>query len=151
MSVVPASVMTLEDRLLATSLARPRLYAVLLGSFAVIALVVTGVGLFAALSYSVAQRTHELGVRSALGARRIDLVSVVLRDGFRVVAAGIVLGLCASAWSARWIEALLYGVESRDPFTYVTVPLIILAAAMLACLVPALRAARLDPLRALRG
>jgi putative ABC transport system permease protein len=150
-ALVPASLMTLEDRLLATSLARPRLYAVLLGGFAVIALVVTAVGLFGVLSYSVAQRTHELGIRSALGARRIDLVSLVLRDGFRVVGAGLTIGLFGSGWSARFIDALLYGIETSDPMTYFTVPLVILAVAVLACLAPALRAATLDPLRALRS
>lgn len=150
-SLVPASVMTLEDRLLATSLARPRLYAVLLGSFALIALVVTGVGLFGVLSYSVAQRTHELGVRSALGARRTDLVSLVLGDGLRIVAGGLAVGLIASAWSMRSIETLLYGVRAGDAVTYVAVPLVIVTVAILACLAPAVRAAKLDPLRALRS
>jgi predicted permease len=150
-ALVPATITTLEDRLLSTSLARPRLYAVLLGSFAVIALMVTAVGLFGVLSYSVAQRTHELGVRSALGARRIDLVALVLRDGVRVIAAGIALGLLASVWSTRSLDALLYGVQTRDPATYATVALAILAVAMLACLAPAIRTTRLDPLRALRS
>ena len=149
-TLIATPVMTLEDRLLMTSLARPRLYAVLLGAFAVIAVVITAVGLFGVLSYVVAQRTRELGVRAALGARRIDLVGLVVRQGLGVAIAGIAAGLIAAAWLARFVSALLYGVTQRDPATYLTVPVVLLAVALIACFAPAWRAARLDPLRALR-
>jgi predicted permease len=150
-TVVPGTVMTLEDRLLATSLARPRLYAVLLGAFALVAVLVTGVGLFGVLSFTVAQRTRELGVRAALGARRIDLVALVLRQGLGVALAGVIAGLIGAAWLARFVSALLYGVTASDAVTYVTVPIVLLVVAAIACIAPALRAARLDPLRALRS
>ena len=149
-TLIATPVMTLEDRLLMTSLARPRLYAVLLGAFAVIAVVITAVGLFGVLSYVVAQRTRELGVRAALGARRIDLVGLVVRQGLGVAIAGIAAGLIAATWLARFVSALLYGVTQHDPATYLAVPLVLLAVALIACLAPAWRAARLDPLRALR-
>ncbi len=149
--LVAEAVMTLEDRLLASSLARPRLYAVVLGGFAGVALLIAAVGLFGVLSYSVAQRSRELAVRSALGARQIDIVTLVLRQGAAIAGAGIVAGLFASAAVARWIAALLYGVTARDPLTYGLVPLVLLLVAAVACIVPARRAATLDPLRVLRG
>jgi putative ABC transport system permease protein len=149
--VVSGPVMTLEDRLLSTSLARPRLYALLLGSFAVVALLVTGVGLFGVLSYTVAQRTRELGIRAALGARRGDLVAVVVGQGMRIALVGLVAGLVVAAWSSRFIATLLYGVTVDDRLTYAAVPAVLLAVALVACLAPARRAARLDPLRAIRS
>ena len=149
--LVATPVMTIEDRLLATSLARPRLYAVLLGAFAVVALVVTGVGLFGVLSLTVAQRTRELGVRAALGATRRDLVVLVVRQGLMVTLAGILVGVTAAAWAGRSLSTLLYGITTFDPVTYVTVPAILVVVAVIACIAPALRAARLDPLRALRS
>jgi ABC-type antimicrobial peptide transport system permease subunit len=149
--LAPATVMTLEDRLLSTSLARPRLYAVLLGSFATVALVLTGVGLFAMLAYMVEQRTRELGVRLALGASPRGLVGLVVREGIVAAGAGLLAGLIASAWLTRFFEMLLYGVTAGDRTTYVTVPIILLLVVCAATAVPARRAALLDPLRALRG
>ena len=149
--LIATPVMTLEDRLLATSLARPRLYAVLLVSFAVIAVLVTGVGLFGVLSYTVAQRTRELGVRAALGARRLDLVLLVLRQGLGVTLGGIAAGLVASVWLTRSLSTLLYGVTLWDGVTYTLVPCVLVLVATVACLAPARRAAKLDPLRALRS
>ena len=149
--LVPGAVMTIQDRLLLTSLARPRLYAFLLGGFAAAALMVTAVGLFGVLSYTVTQRTRELGVRAALGARQRDLVALVLRQGMGVCFAGAVSGLLVSRWATRFISTLLYGVSERDWLTYAAVPAVLLAVASLACLAPARRAARLDPLRALRS
>jgi ABC-type antimicrobial peptide transport system permease subunit len=136
---------------MATSLARPRVYAVLLGSFAALGLLLTGVGLFAVLSHVVAQRTRELGVRAALGASRIDLIWLVMGQGLAVTAAGLVVGLSTAALLARLTETLLYGVSTNDASTYVVVAGLVLLVAMIACLLPALRAARLDPLRALRA
>lgn len=144
-------VVTLEERLLATSLARPRLYAILLAAFAAVALLVAGAGLFGVLSYSVSQRTRELGVRAAFGATRADLVALVLRQGIEVTVAGLAAGLLASLWLGRFLASLLYGVTPLDIVTYLAAPLILLAIAAVACIAPALRAARLDPVTALRS
>jgi putative ABC transport system permease protein len=148
--LVPDAVMTMEDRML-TTLARPRLYAVLLGTFAALALAVAAVGLFGVLSYSVAQRSRELAVRTALGARRIDIAALVLRQGLAVTGAGLAAGLLGSLALMRSIETLLYGITVRDGVTYVAVPIVLLFVAAAACLVPARDAARIDPLRALRS
>jgi putative ABC transport system permease protein len=150
-SIVPDGALTLEDRLLAFSLARPRLYAVLLAAFAVLALTVTGVGLFSVLSYTVTLRTRELGVRAALGARQSDLVRLVLGQGLIVAAGGTVLGLVASVWLTRFIATLLFGITPMDMTTYATVPAVLLVVIVLACVAPARRAAKLDPLKALRS
>ncbi|MEX2662263.1 MAG: ABC transporter permease [Vicinamibacterales bacterium] len=149
-SVVVDSVMTMEERLM-TGLARPRLYAVLLAGFAGLALVIAAVGLFGVMSYTVAQRSRELAVRSALGARRSDIVRLVLREGLTLTAVGLAAGLLLSAWLTRTIAALLYGVSEHDPLTYAAVPIVLLLAAALACIVPARRASRLDPLQVLKA
>ena len=150
-TLVADSIMTLEDRLLAGSLARPRLYAALVASFAILALIVTGVGLFGVLSYSVSQRTRELGVRAALGASRLSLVGLIVRQGIGVAAAGLVIGLIAAVWASRFIDTLLFGVTTGDITTYALVPAVILLVTLLACLSPARRAAKLDPIKALRS
>jgi putative ABC transport system permease protein len=149
-TLVAEAIMTLDDRLVATSLALPRLYALLLGGFAALALLVAGVGLFGVLSYVVAQRTRELGIRAALGARPQDLIRLVLRQGMGTTIAGLAVGLVAAALLMRFLTTRLYGVSAADVPTYVGVPALLLAVAAAACIVPARRAARLDPLRALR-
>ena len=148
--LVAEAVMPLEQRML-TTLARPRLYAVLLAAFAGFALVIAGVGLFGVLSYSVSQRSRELAIRTALGARRLDIFRLVLLQGLVVTLAGLAVGLVASTWLTRELATQLYGVTPHDPLTFVVVPLVLLCASALACVVPARRAARLDPLRVLRG
>jgi putative ABC transport system permease protein len=149
-SVVVDSVMTMEERLM-MGLARPRLYAMLLGAFAGLALLIAGVGLFGLLSFTVAQRSRELALRTALGATRAAILRLVLLYGVGVAAAGIAVGLVASVGLRASISALLHGVTPADPLTYVVVPLLLLAVAVAACAVPAWRAARLDPLRVLKG
>jgi putative ABC transport system permease protein len=148
-SLVAEAVMPMEDRMLA-ALARPRLYAILLGGFAAFALAVAAVGLFGVLSYTVAQRSRELAVRAALGARQVDIAGIVLRQALTVTSAGLAAGLLASLAVTRWMSALLYGVTSQDRFTYVLVPLVIVLIAAIACLGPAWRAARIDPQHELR-
>jgi putative ABC transport system permease protein len=143
------SVMTMDDRVM-TSLARPRTYALLLGGFALFALAIAGVGLFGVLSYSVAQRTREIGVRTALGAQPYDIVRMVFRQGLAIAGAGVGLGLLMSAAAVRALSAFLYGVAAYDPASFIVVPMVLAAVAVVACLVPARRAARIDPLRALR-
>ncbi|HEV3486455.1 MAG TPA: FtsX-like permease family protein, partial [Vicinamibacterales bacterium] len=149
-TLAPDMIATLEDRVL-TSLARPRLYAAVLGGFAVFALVIAGVGLFGVLSYSVAQRSHEIGVRAALGASPARIVSMVLGQGLLVTSAGALIGVFAALLLVRTLSAFLYGVAPYDRLTFVLVPIVLLAAAALACVVPARRAARVDPLRVLRA
>ena len=148
--LVPEVVMPMQDRML-TSLARPRLYAILLGALAVFALVVATVGLFGVLSFTVAQRSRELAVRAALGARPSDIVRLVLRQGLIVTSVGLAAGLLGSAALARSMGTLLYGVTPHDAVTYVIVPALVICMAAAACFAPALRAARLDPLRVLRS
>ncbi len=144
------SVMTMEDRV-TTSLATPRLYAVVLAWFGVLALMIAGVGLFGVLSFSVAQRTREIGVRSALGAQTRDIVALVLRQMLWIVGAGLLFGLAAAAFGIRLLSAFLYGISPHDALTFVAVPIVIIAVAGVASLVPAWRAARVAPLTALRA
>jgi putative ABC transport system permease protein len=149
-ALVAEGIMTMEDRMSRT-LARPRLYAILLGSFAAFALLVAAVGLFGVLSYSVSQRLRELAVRVALGARGADILRLVLRQGLVITVAGLLVGMFASAWLTRLLSTQLYGVTTYDPLTFVVVPLVLLIVGTVACFVPARRAACLDPLRVLRG
>ena len=148
-NLVAERVMPLEARLLRT-LARPRLYAVLLGAFAGVALVIVAVGLFGLVSQSVSLRSRELAIRTALGARRSDIIRLVVTQGLGVTAIGVVIGLGLSAWGARALAAQLYGVTIHDPATFIGVPAGLLAVAAIACAVPARRAARTHPLSLLR-
>ncbi len=143
------SVATMDD-LLKKSLAQPRLYAILLGGLAGLALVIAAVGLFGVLAYTVGQRTREIGIRSALGAHPRDIVRLVVRQGLFMAGAGLVAGLAAAAALAKSLSTLLYGIGAYDPASYLLAPLVLLVVAAVACFVPARRAARLDPLRALR-
>jgi putative ABC transport system permease protein len=149
-TLVPEAIMTMEDRLL-IGLARPRLYTILVGGFAVFALVVAAVGLFGVLSQTVVERSREIAVRSALGARPKDIVRLVVRQGLAITAAGLIAGLVCAGLVARSLSWFLYGITPYDRLTYLGVPLILLAVAMVACLVPARRAARLDPVQVLRS
>jgi predicted permease len=149
-TVIVDTVMTMQDRLL-TSLAQPRLYAVLLGGFAGLALFIAAIGLFGVLSYTVAQRSRELAVRTALGARPADIVRLVLIQGLGVTAAGVAVGLPAAFLVTAAIGRLLYGVGQRDALTFGVAPIVILTVAALACVAPARRASRIDPLRALKS
>jgi hypothetical protein len=142
-------VVTMEDRLMA-SLSRPRAYALVLGAVAGFALAIAGAGLFGVLSYSVAQRSREIGVRSALGAQSSDIVILVLRSAMTITAAGLMAGLATAGLLAGSLSKILYGVQPFDPVTYAVVPLLLALAAALACVAPARRAVRIDPIRALR-
>lgn len=147
--LVADAIATMDERVLRT-LARPRLYAVVLGGFAGFALLIAGLGLFGVLSYSVAQRSRELAVRAALGATRAEIARLVLRQGLVVVGVGLGAGLIASAWLTGLLSAQLYGVTRHDLVTFVAVPAVLIGIALLACAVPVRRAATLDPLRVLR-
>jgi putative ABC transport system permease protein len=148
--LVAEAILPLDERLLAT-LARPRLYASVLAAFASCALTIAAIGLFSVLSYSVSERARELAIRSALGAGRLGVFMLVLRQGLGVIAAGAALGLMAAWWSSGLLATQLYGIVPHDRATFVAVPLALGVVGAVACLAPAIRAARLDPLRILRG
>jgi putative ABC transport system permease protein len=143
------SIMTMEERV-ANSLARPRMYAVLLVGFAVAALAIAGVGLFGLLSYAVAQRSREIGTRTALGAQVSNIVALVLRQGTAISISGIAVGLCAAYVLTRYLSSFIYGVGRADVGSYITVAFAVGLVATIASIVPAWRAARIDPLVALR-
>lgn len=132
------------------SSSQQRFLALLLGLFAGLALVLAAVGIYGVIAYSVAQRTHELGIRIALGAGRRDLLRMVLGEGLLMAAAGVIVGL-AGAWGlSRFVRTLLYGVRPNDPLTFAAVPVVLLLVALLACYIPARRATKVDPMVALR-
>jgi putative ABC transport system permease protein len=143
-------VMTMEGRL-RTSLARPRLYALLIGGFSSFAVLIAAIGLFGGLSYGVTQRTREIGVRTALGATPRDIVSLVVKQGVVMTAIGLIAGLGAAAATVRFLAGFLFGVAPLDPVSFAAVGLVLTIAASVACALPARRAARIDPVTALRA
>jgi putative ABC transport system permease protein len=120
-------------------------------AFGLLALVLAAVGLYSVIAYNVTQRTHEMGVRIALGARASDVARLVVGDAVRVGAIGIALGVALALWATKWVKPLLYDVSPTEPGIYVTVALVLLAVAVLASWVPARRATRVDPNVALRA
>jgi putative ABC transport system permease protein len=144
------NVLTL-NQVLYESVAQPRLYMLLLALFAALAIVLSATGIYGVMSYIVSQRTHEIGVRLALGARPNDVLKLVVRQGMLVVLVGVVLGLLISFALTRTMSGLLYGVSATDFATYAEVFLLLLGVAFLACYLPARRATKVDPLIALRN
>src|SRR6185369_9867881 len=138
------------DALLGTSVAPRRFNMMLLGIFAGVALVLAMVGLYGVMSYSVSWRTHEIGIRMALGAERADVLRLVVRQGMTMTFIGLALGLIAAFFMSRVLVGLLYGVSAKDPLTFAGVSIVLLVVALLACLIPARRAIRVDPIIALR-
>jgi len=147
---VPVSQIRGGEQLLRDSMAPQRFSTVLLGLFAVVAVVLAGVGVYGVISYSVARRTREIGIRMALGARALDVVLMVVGKAMTLAGAGIVIGLLAAAALGRVIRTLLFGVSAVDPLIYATLTIVVAVAATLAAAVPARRAARVDPTVALR-
>jgi putative ABC transport system permease protein len=141
-----ATLTTLVDN----SLSQPRFAMLLLAAFGMVALLLAGIGMYGVISYSVAQRTQEIGIRMALGAERSNVFGMVLGQGARLTGLGIAIGLIAAAAVTRLLASFLYGVRATDPFTYAGVALLLLATALLACYLPARRATRVDPMVALR-
>src|SRR5262245_21032170 len=144
-----ADVRTMES-LIGTSVARARFSALLLTIFAVVALLLASVGIYGVMAYSVAQRTHEIGLRMALGARRRDVLKLVVRRGMNLALCGVAIGVAASFALTRLMETLLFNVSATDPLTFAAIPLLLIFVAALACLIPARRASKVDPMVALR-
>jgi putative ABC transport system permease protein len=138
------------EEVIAKSLAGRRLNLWLLGIFAGVALVLSAAGLYGVISYLVAQRTREIGVRIALGAQTKDVVGLVMRQGARLTVVGIALGLLGALFFTRVLESLIYGISSRDPLTFIAIAVLLAAVTLLATWIPAERAAHIDPLLAIR-
>jgi predicted permease len=143
------SIKALDEHVFAT-LTPQRLLAALISGFGVLALVLTGIGLYGLLSYTVTERTPEIGIRMALGATKAEIVSLFLSRGVRLTLVGMVLGLAAAASVTRLMKSVLYGVTPLDPPTLVSVATLLMTAASISCYIPARRAARSDPTSALR-
>jgi putative ABC transport system permease protein len=143
------SVMTMEQRV-STALARPRFSALLLNLLSALAAALAAVGIYGVISYSVAQRTREIGIRLALGAKRGDVLRLVIRQGIALAGAGVAIGLAASLALTRLMQGLLYGVSATDLLTFAGAALLLGAVAVAACWLPARRATRVDPMVALR-
>ena len=139
------------DARLSAAVAQPRVYSLFVASFAALALFVAAAGLYGLLSRTVFERQREIGVRMALGAQRHDVLALVVRQGAGLVAVGTVLGLLVAAASARLLESLLFGVAAVDPLTFLAAPLVLAGVALVACWLPGRRAARMNPMDALRA
>jgi len=140
---------TMNDALF-QALAPRRLSLVLVGSFAGLALLLSALGIFGMVAYAVSQRTHEYGLRMALGAQRQDVLQLVLGDGFKIVATGVFVGIGASFALTRFMSSLLYAVGPNDPLTFAVIAILFALVALAACYMPARRAAHVDPMVALR-
>ena len=147
---LPVSNVVSMEQVIADALWQPRFNLQLIGLFAGVALMLAAVGLYGVMSYSVAQRTHEVGLRMALGAQRRDVMKLVLRQGMKLTLMGVAVGLFASAALTRLMTQLLFDVSASDPMTFVAIALILVVVAVVACLLPALRATKIDPMVALR-
>ena len=149
-SNVPVHSISSMDQIIARSVADRRFALELLGVFAAVALLLAAVGIYGVMSYSFSQRTHEIGIRVALGAQRINILHLAIGEGMRLVAIGLVLGLIGAGALTRFVRAMLFDVSPFDPATFATISAILAAVAFLACYVPAQRATRVDPLVVLR-
>jgi putative ABC transport system permease protein len=149
-SLTAANIRPMND-VLAQSVAVPRFNMLLLSGFATLALVLSAIGIYGVIAYSVAQRTHEIGVRMALGAARLDVVRLVVKEAVVVAGAGIALGIGAAAMLSRLMATLLFGITARDPLTFTIGGATLLLVALGASWIPALRATRVEPVRALRA
>jgi putative ABC transport system permease protein len=138
------------DQLMGNAIGRQRLLMVLLASFAVLALTLAAVGIYGVMSYAVAQRTHEIGIRMALGARPRDVLRLIVGQGMILTIVGSSIGLAAALVLTRLMESMLFGVSATDPATFAILTLLLAVVAFLASYLPARRATRVDPLVALR-
>ena len=144
-----AAVLTM-DQIMSTSIAQPRLEAVLLGTFGGLAMLLAAIGIYGVMSYSVSQRTSEIGVRMALGADRGDVLALVCKQGLRLAAIGLAAGLVLALFATRLMSKILFGVSPTDPMTFAAIIVLLALVALFACYVPARRATKVDPMVALR-
>ena len=142
-------IMTMNEQI-DSSIVPQRLIAMLSAAFGALGALLAAIGLYGLLAFTVARRTHEIGVRMALGAQREDVLRLMLSDGLRPALYGLTIGLVASIWAVRVIQSMLYGTRPLDPAIFASVAASMLVVAALACLVPAWRASRIDPMQALR-
>jgi putative ABC transport system permease protein len=138
------------DQLMSKSLGQSRYRGILLGIFAIVALILAAIGIYGVIAYAVSQRTREIGIRLALGARKRDIFMMVVGHGMILSLIGVAVGGVASLMLTRYLSSLLYGVSSTDPTTFTGVMLLLITVALLACSIPARRATRVDPMNALR-
>jgi predicted permease len=138
------------DELVSNSISRPRLYAVLLGIFGGVGVLLAAIGVYGVIAYAVTQRTREIGIRIALGARRSEVIELVIKQGLILTGVGIALGVGGAAALTRYLDRMLFGLTPLDPATFVGVSVLFGAVATLASYVPARRATKVDPLVALR-
>jgi ABC-type antimicrobial peptide transport system permease subunit len=138
------------DMVVTQALWERRLWGVLFLIFAILALALASIGLYGVMSYLVSQRTREIGIRMALGSSQSNVLGLVARHGITLVAIGIAIGLAAAFGLTRSIQSLIFGIAPNDPLTFATVALVLSTVALIACGVPAWRAARIDPILALR-
>jgi putative ABC transport system permease protein len=145
----PVSNIRSMDDIVSAAMARQRFSTMLLGIFAALALVLAAVGIYGVMSYSVAQRTREIGIRLALGAQRGDVLRMTMGQGLKLVSVGVGIGLIAAFILTRVMASLLFGVNPTDPTTFAVIPLVLMSVALLASYIPALRATKVDPMVAL--
>jgi predicted permease len=146
----PISQVATMDTVLAATAVQRRFVLILFEAFGLVALVLAAIGIYGILAGSVAERTREIGVRAALGATRADILTLVLRQGMTMTFTGLAVGLCAALIAARALNAMLFGVTWLDRLTYLCATLALIAVSAIACLIPARRAASIDPMEALR-
>jgi len=148
---MPLFLTTTMDQVLASSIAQQRMSVIVMVTFALVALTLASVGLYGVISHAVTERTHEIGVRMALGADARHVLGLMVRQGLTTTAAGVAIGVAGAVVLSRWIESLLFEVTATDPTTFVAVVATLMAVALVACYIPAWRATRVDPTTALRA